>query len=75
MTTARCPHCGKPDAPVEDGAISRHRRADWDPNDPTTDKLHDIQLCAGGGLWLPVGERCHHLVANPDCLDAQEATQ
>jgi hypothetical protein len=50
--TAACPHCGKPDAPTDEGVIDRHRRADADAyNAPAN------EICYGGGL--AVGEACH----------------
>ncbi len=68
MTSARCPHCGKPDAPVELGCISRHRRADWDPDVDSSN-----EVCLASGLWLKVDERCGPLHPGPSehCVDQQ----
>jgi hypothetical protein len=52
-----CRHCGRKDAPVNDyGTLDRHRRADWNRDDPSM--INSITFCAGGGSWLKPGESC-----------------
>lgn len=64
-SSALCPHCGKPDAPVDNGYIDRHRRADW-----VRDVSPGNEVCYGGGLWLKVGESCFHTAPSENCWEA-----
>jgi hypothetical protein len=59
---APCPHCGRPDAPMEDGRIDRHRRADWDREAGVSN-----ELCMASFTRPRIGEPCAHLVPSEHC--------
>jgi hypothetical protein len=70
MPTAYCPHCGRDDAPTDQGHLERHRRADWDPDGDGPGNI----ICFAE--LQPVGKPCSHPPNSPllaTCADATGA--
>ncbi len=66
MITARCPHCGRPDAPVINSYFDRHRRAGWDRLTSPGNELCLITMHS----YLKPGDTCTHPDGHPGHVDS-----